>query len=263
MVEKNNLNQFDNISLIKCILFFVIIYLLLKLFSHVFNFNFDSLSFKICLYLPMLIFFIIKLDFSYSDIKKDYNSISHIDFKKILFIVFANILFTAVIFFILKYISYLGFLNFNSFLFGFLNLNNYFDIFSYFLAIVVLSSIVEELLFRGVILNKLVSDYNFDLKLAILISSLLFGLCHNFGSILSAFVFGICMAILYIKSKNILVPILGHFINNLISFILACSGIEFFIVYNNIIILIIVVLFIITNFILFRDIFRELSLLGE
>ncbi|MEE1134815.1 MAG: hypothetical protein UHW60_08600, partial [Methanobrevibacter sp.] len=40
---------------------------------------------------------------------------------------------------------------------------------------------------------------------------------HGFGSIFSAFIFAVCVAILYLKTDNILVPIFAHFLNNLIA----------------------------------------------
>jgi hypothetical protein len=83
-----------------------------------------------------------------------------------------------------------------------------------FLAVVLLSPVVEELIFRGVFLNKL--ELIVPATFAILISSLLFAALHSFGNIFSAFVFAVCMAILYLKSENILVPIFAHFLNNLI-----------------------------------------------
>ncbi|MCQ2737308.1 MAG: CPBP family intramembrane metalloprotease [archaeon] len=144
-------------------------------------------------------------------------------------------------------------------LFAYLDLNYPIYVLMYFLAVVILSPIVEELLFRGIILRKLNTDYNFSIPFAILISSLLFGLCHSFGGILSAFVFGICMSVLYLKTKNILVPILAHTLNNLISFILAFTRIEYFILSNGIIVIIVLILFVITNFILFKHIFNEIS----
>lgn len=89
-----------------------------------------------------------------------------------------------------------------------------FDIFT----TVIVAPIAEELIFRGVLLNRLTKYLN--LPLAILISSIVFGALHNPGSIISAFVFGLCMAIMYIKSQNILLPIFAHFLNNLIAEIL-------------------------------------------
>ena len=83
------------------------------------------------------------------------------------------------------------------------------------LATILISPISEELIFRGVFLNrfKLVVPTVF----AVLISSLLFASLHTYGSITSAFIFGVCMAILYLKTGNVLVAIFAHFLNNLLA----------------------------------------------
>ncbi|WP_298519684.1 CPBP family intramembrane glutamic endopeptidase [uncultured Methanobrevibacter sp.] len=81
-------------------------------------------------------------------------------------------------------------------------------------SIVVISPIVEELIFRGVFLNKL--QLVVPTLFAVSISSLLFASLHAFGSIFSAFIFGVCISILYLKTENILVAIFTHFLNNLI-----------------------------------------------
>lgn len=86
------------------------------------------------------------------------------------------------------------------------------------LSTIIVSPISEELLFRGVFLNrlKLVVPTSF----AVAITSILFGSLHSYGSIISAIVFGVCMCILYLKTKNILVCIFAHFLNNLLAEIL-------------------------------------------
>ena len=250
---------FANISLIRCILFFLLIYLGIAGLSFIFNIDMNSLLFKFALYGLMLIFFIFALKVPFRQFKNSFIALkkSNMSFK-VLFIVIANCLFTATIFFVLTYLSNVYNLNFNSFLFGFFDLTDYLGLIFYIFVVIILSPIVEEFLFRGIILRKLVTELHFDIKWAVLISSFLFGICHNFGGIISAFLFGICMAFLYIKSKNIFIPILAHLVNNLLSFILACSGVEIFLS-NNLIIGVIIILAILTNFILFRDIFREFS----
>ena len=78
---------------------------------------------------------------------------------------------------------------------------------------ILISPISEELIFRGVFLNRL--QLAVPVVFAVLISSLLFAALHSFGSIFSAFIFGICIAILYLKTDNIFVAIFAHFFNNL------------------------------------------------
>lgn len=79
-----------------------------------------------------------------------------------------------------------------------------------FLHGVVVAPIVEELLFRGIILHRFTVKWNS--KYAILISSLLFGMVHF--DIIGKGIFGFFMAILYIKSKSLFVPIIAHSVHN-------------------------------------------------
>lgn len=98
------------------------------------------------------------------------------------------------------------------------------SLFGSFLSTVVLSSICEELVFRGVFLSKLQKIV--PTVFAVVITSLLFASLHSIGSITSAFVFGICMAIMYLKSDNILVPVLAHFLNNLFAEIIRLADVN-------------------------------------
>lgn len=91
---------------------------------------------------------------------------------------------------------------------------------------VILAPIVEELMFRGVLLNRL--KMRTGVIPAILISSFIFGMIHEFGGMTSAFLFGICMCILYLKTDNILIPMSVHFLNNFIVTILDTSQIDLF-----------------------------------
>lgn len=83
------------------------------------------------------------------------------------------------------------------------------------LGTIFVSPISEELIFRGVFLNRL--QLIVPSLFAVLISSLFFASLHSFGSITSAFIFGLSMAVLYLKTDNVMVPIFAHFLNNLIA----------------------------------------------
>ena len=246
------LNDFlDRLSIIKVLSFFLLIILVLTLIPMISKIHLGSLFFKFILYGIMLLFFayeLNKIDFgeiSFRDaLRNEYDSIFKVsDIYHISFIVIANILFVSAIYFIL------------SPLFGDFRALSISILALYFFTVVILSPIIEELLFRGLFLRRFNKELN--VTLAILISSVLFGVCHNFGGILGAILFGICVSILYIKSKNILVPIFAHFLNNLLSFILALSGVEYLIQSNLIIIILIIILAIVSNFVLFKAIFSE------
>lgn len=95
------------------------------------------------------------------------------------------------------------------------------------IASIIFAPILEELVFRGVLFNRL--KIRIDIVPAMLISSFLFGIGHDFGGITSAFLFGICMCILYLKTDNILVPMSVHFINNVVATLLEFTQIDLFI----------------------------------
>ena len=80
------------------------------------------------------------------------------------------------------------------------------------ISLAVLPAICEELLFRGVIVNSLKSkSYMF----AIFVSSLMFAIFHfSLSQLIYPFCFGIILSIVYLKTDNLLFPILLHFANN-------------------------------------------------
>ena len=83
-----------------------------------------------------------------------------------------------------------------------------------FIIAVIMAPIVEEFLFRGVILHRFTIKWG--VKTAVLFSSLIFGFLHS--DFIGAFTFAIVMCILYIKTASILVPIMAHMINNLLAY---------------------------------------------
>ena len=85
----------------------------------------------------------------------------------------------------------------------------------YTVSAALVAPVAEEFMFRGIILNRL--KIKFGVKKAVIISSILFGLIHSNLGILSAVVFGICMAVVYLKTKNIFVTVSIHCVNNLIT----------------------------------------------
>lgn len=93
---------------------------------------------------------------------------------------------------------------------------------------ILFAPVMEELMFRGVLFNRL--KIRIGIIPAMLISSFLFGIGHDFGGITSAFLFGICMCILYLKTDNILIPISVHFINNVTATIFEIINIDAFLI---------------------------------
>ncbi len=78
------------------------------------------------------------------------------------------------------------------------------------LVVVGLAPVVEEVLFRGILLQRWSSQWG--LYPALLMSSLIFG-CFHLNPV-GMVVFGLVMALLYIRSQTLLVPIFCHVLNN-------------------------------------------------
>lgn len=77
----------------------------------------------------------------------------------------------------------------------------------------VIAPFVEEFVFRGVILHRLMATFGFWKGIGL--SSLIFAIFHiNF---FGAFLFAVAASLLYLKSGNLLVPILLHMANNAIA----------------------------------------------
>lgn len=95
------------------------------------------------------------------------------------------------------------------------------------IAAIIFAPLLEELVFRGVLFNRL--KIRVGIIPSMLISSFLFAIGHDFGGMTSAFLFGMCMCILYLKTDNILVPMSVHFINNVVATFLELTQIDLFV----------------------------------
>ncbi|HEY5122148.1 MAG TPA: type II CAAX endopeptidase family protein [Ignavibacteria bacterium] len=88
-----------------------------------------------------------------------------------------------------------------------------------FLAMVIAAPILEELIFRGIILDGLLKKYS--PVISILISSLLFGLAHiNPWQFVTGLLFGIFSGWIYYKTRSVLPSIIIHSSANLSGFLL-------------------------------------------
>ncbi len=84
-----------------------------------------------------------------------------------------------------------------------------------FFKVAVIAPVIEELIFRGLILHGLRKNYN-AVK-AVLVSALLFSLFHlNPWQMPATFVLGVLLGWIMIRTNSILLAILGHSLNNLI-----------------------------------------------
>ena len=87
----------------------------------------------------------------------------------------------------------------------------------FFLVIVVMAPIVEELVFRGVLFNLL--NKNLKTLPAMILSSLFFGVLHSKTFIPTAII-GFLICFIYQKTGNIKYSIMAHMFNNLIAFVI-------------------------------------------
>ena len=123
---------------------------------------------------------------------------------------------------------------------------------------IIFAPLVEELVFRGVLFNRL--KIRTGIIPAMLISSFLFAIGHDVGGMVSAFLFGVCMCILYLKTDNILIPISVHFLNNVLATILEVTQIDIFLAQFPLIVPSLI-LSIIGTVLLIRYIIKEVKLL--
>lgn len=248
-------DNLKNIKIKDLAIFIIVSYLVL--------FVLGTLSFPInekWLYVAVLFYFIFKLKDSIFDVKTDFmNVFSKIQLKYILIIVFTNIFFSyGMLYLANDLIDYFPILNFLvEFSIPSMSITGSLPLVGVFVSTVIISPICEELIFRGVLLNRLrlITPVIFSL----LASSLLFGALHSFGSIFSAFVFGICMAILYLKTDNICVPILAHFLNNLFAEIIRLLDFNDLLFTSDAVMSIVSVLAIVSFVILLTSIIKELN----
>lgn len=78
-------------------------------------------------------------------------------------------------------------------------------------SVVIVAPITEEFIFRGILLHRWAAKWG--VSSAILVSSIVFGLLHPYNPF-GLSVFGIVMALLYIKNGTIIVPMVAHSLNN-------------------------------------------------
>jgi len=89
--------------------------------------------------------------------------------------------------------------------------NNYLMFFS----LTITAPIFEEVICRGIILELFLKRYN-D-YVGIVLSAFIFGLIHmNIPQFINAFIIGLILGYIYLKTRSLVLCILGHFVNNFI-----------------------------------------------
>lgn len=247
--EKLKLISLKDLSIV--ILLSFIIEALLVLLNLV-NFNFNLI------YIFVICYFIFKLRSSFSSFRKDFLKVFTMHSLKTIFIVvILNIFISYGLLYLANFI--LGvFPALKSFVMSTVHINLF--TFYGFVMVVFISPVSEELIFRGVLLNRL--KLILPMTFSILISSVLFAALHSFGSIISAFIFAICMTILYLKTDNILVPVFAHFLNNLIAESIVFFDVGNVLFTNQIVMLIMSILAIISAIVLLIQIKEQWNILN-
>jgi len=88
--------------------------------------------------------------------------------------------------------------------------NNFFVV---FISVGIIAPILEEILFRGIILKGFLKNYT--VWKAIIFSSLIFAVAHfNIRQGIVTFFMGVFLGWLYYKTKSLILPIYAHIINN-------------------------------------------------
>ena len=243
-----------NIRLRYLAAFIVVCYLILSILAN-FNVSVDM----DWIYVIVIFYFIFALRGHFQDFKDEAGSVFFkIGLKHILAVVFLNIFFSYGMLYLSMWAA--DFFPSSDFLSGFFVPSmsaGYLPLLGSFISTVIISPISEELIFRGVFLNRL--KLVVPTVFAIFISSLLFGALHSFGSMISALVFALCMSILYLKTENICVPILAHFTNNLFAEIIRIADINNVLFTNATVMAIVRILAIISAIILAKSIADELN----
>ena len=202
------------------------------------------------IYIFMIFYFVYKLKGEITSIKSDIFDVFN---PKLLKIIILTVILNIFLAFGMLYLSD-SILNFNFFKSSsFLSGNLIVSLF--------VSPISEELIFRGVFLNRF--KLIFPTVFSVLISSLIFATLHSFGAIFSAFIFGICVSILYLKTDNIFVPIFVHFLNNLFAEIISILDADNILLTNNIAMTIISILAIFSLIIILFGIYQQFKILNS
>lgn len=96
------------------------------------------------------------------------------------------------------------------------------------LSLVVIIPLMEEMIFRGLVYNR-IKEYTGSIYTGAILSSVMFGMYHfNLAQGIYGFLIGLIFIFVYEKYNNILAPIFLHMLCNLFALFLSYSGISSF-----------------------------------
>lgn len=90
----------------------------------------------------------------------------------------------------------------------------YTEFFTFAVDVIIFAPIIKEIFYRGIVLHKIAVRNG--ITLGILISAFVFAIMHFRYDIVPLFISGIISAILYLKTKQLIIPIIFHSFYNLI-----------------------------------------------
>lgn len=94
-------------------------------------------------------------------------------------------------------------------------INSIKDLLLYYISLAIIPALCEELLFRGLIINSLKHKGEI---FAVVLSSIMFAIFHlSPEQLLYPICWGLLLGIVYLRTKNIIFPMIMHFINNAFS----------------------------------------------
>ena len=98
-------------------------------------------------------------------------------------------------------------------------------VFTVVLTLVVAAPVVEELLFRGILLHRW--SVKWSLSWGVVASSVVFGVGHGL-SLVGLSMFGVVASLLYIRTRTLLVPMAFHMLNNgaVAAWVLVVQGVQ-------------------------------------
>lgn len=245
-----------NITLKELCILVILLYLVYYILNSFTNFHLSSTA----IYIFIIFYFLFRLRNSLGDLKRDFSEVFSAGILRYcLLVVVLNIFFSYGMLYLSNYIlSVFPALDFLvEFHLSSAYLTNSLAFVGGLAASIFVSPVSEELIFRGVILNRL--RMFLPTTVAVLVASLLFATLHTYGAIISAFVFGLCMAILYLKTGNLFVAVFAHFLNNLLAEAIVIADTSNLLFTNGGVMLCVSVLAAVSAVLILTSIVRELN----
>ncbi|CQR46045.1 CAAX amino terminal protease self-immunity [Paraliobacillus sp. PM-2] len=222
----SSFSQFKKISiwsmLGKIILLITVLFFTLSLVYFIYDIDLTVLGTYYSMFFYIGLIFILFYTFRKKDINRNHvlgmRKTSWNEWKRYIPIQLLETLFSAVA--ILTVLFYLSDMFIEEFLMD--EINNIesatpVNIYNFMLSVIVsvfLAPVAEELLFRGVLINRLGLDIG--VGKAVLVSSILFSLVHLNIGFVGHFIGGLIYGMVYVKTKKLIVPIGLHALHNLL-----------------------------------------------